>query len=53
MEKEYIIQFYNRFSCENQIYKIKAINKLKALYKFRERYPYEIYYDCIDFIEEA
>lgn len=53
MQKQYVIQFYNRFSCQTQTFTVNANNKIEAIRKFKERYPENIYYDCIDFIEEA
>lgn len=52
INKKFIILFYNRFACENQIYTVFAKNKFNARHKFWEKYPRKQYYDCIDSIIE-
>ena len=44
MKNKYLINFYNRFACEEQIAYIKAYDELDAKNVFLKHYPKEKYH---------
>ena len=51
--KKFIIIFYNRFSCQTQLFRTEAKHKLSARHKFWYKYPRKQYLDCIENIFEG
>lgn len=51
--KDYVVIFYNRFTCQTQVITINAKNKFRAGREFYRQYDKKQYYEAIETITEC